>query len=103
MDKDASKAIEGYQAARLHAQQIPIVTGTGTWMNATTASGTGPAINTSISVKNALREVLENHKRRIEAIEWFIIHLGLDEPPAGSLVNDIIYAGIQALEQRKII
>jgi len=112
MDIDVSKSVEEY--TRLQTQQntaaSSILTKTsGTtarsgWINSSTSGVvTAPAVNNPISVKNALRAVLESHKRRIEAIEWFIVHLGLDEPPAGSLVNDIIYAGIQALEQRKII
>jgi hypothetical protein len=62
-----------------------------------------PLTPTPTNIKNELRSCLEIYKLRIQAMEWFIVHLGLDEPPAGSLVNDIIYAGIQALEQRKII
>lgn len=54
------------------------------------------------TINEFIKERIARHKQMITTLEWFGAHLGLDMPADNSLVQRVIYEGINALMKDRL-
>jgi hypothetical protein len=54
----------------------------------------------TMALGDAIRAKIGEHKRMIEALEWFAAHVSLDNPNDNALVGRIVLEGLRALTDK---